>query len=282
MENDPTVALYDFYGWVHANRKRVLAGAIVAALIAAIAGFVMWNNSQKEASAVQALLTAPSFLGTATPGDAAAARALLAISQDYSGTSAGGAAQMLGARELYLGGKYADAQAEFTKFIAAHSSSPLLPQANIGIAACLEAQGKIADAVQQYKKVTSLYATIPNIIIPVKLTLGRLSEEDNKPDQAVGFYKDLVSLQDPSDPWVAEASERLRLLIAKHPELNPFQSQSAAAAPSPALTPSEAEMQLLAPPGSAAPGAQVAAPASVNPSSSANPPGTNATPADKP
>ena len=161
---------------------------------------------------------------------------------------------MLAARELYLGGKYADAQAEFTKFIAAHSSSPLLPQANIGIAACLEAQGKIADAVQQYKKVTSLYATIPNIIIPVKLTLGRLSEEDSKPDQAVGYYKDLVSLQDPNDPWVAEASERLRLLIAKHPELNPFQSQSAAAPPSTVLTPSEAEMQLLAPPGSAAPG----------------------------
>jgi len=275
MEKDPTVALYDFYGWLHTNRKRVLAGTVVVAVIAAVVGFVMWSNNQKEASASQALLSSPSLLGTAVPGDPSAARGLLTISQDYSGTSAGGAAQMLAARELYLGGKYAEAQEEFTKFIAAHSSSPLVPQANVGIAACMEAQGKVSDAVQQYKKITSLYSTSPNIIIPIKLTLGRLSEADNKPDQAVGFYKDLVMLQDPNDPWVAEASERLRLLVAKHPELNPFQPAPSAATSSPVLTPSEAEMQLLAPPGTAAP---TAPPASTSPAA----PPANTVPAPPP
>jgi predicted negative regulator of RcsB-dependent stress response len=256
MENDPTVALYDFYGWLHTNRKRVVAGTVVAVVIAAVVGFVMWNNNQKEAAANQALLASPSLLGGAAPGDPLAAAALLKVNQDYSGTSAGAVAQILAARELYLAGKYPEAGEQFSKFIAEHPSHPLVPQANVGIAACLEAQGKIPEAVQQYKKVTSLYPTSPNIVIPVKLTLGRLSEADNKPDQAVGFYKDLVSLQDPQDPWVAEASERLRLLVAKHPELNPFQAAPGAAAPSPVLTPSEAEMQLLAPPGSTAPAPQ--------------------------
>jgi predicted negative regulator of RcsB-dependent stress response len=301
METDPTVALYDFYGWLHTNRKRVLAGAVVVAVIAAIVGFVMWSNSQKEASADQALLAAPSILGVAAPGDPSAVKALLTVSQDYSGTSAGAAAQMLAARELYLGGKYAEAQEEFTKFIAAHPGHPLVAQANVGIAACLEARDKIPDAVQQYKKITSLYSTSPNIIIPIKLTLGRLSEADNKPDQAVQNYKDLVMLQDPNDPWVAEASERLRLLVAKHPELNPFPPQPGAAAASPVLNPTEAEMQLLAPPGSAAPGSQPAAPApnttpapppaaapqasappAVNQNIQMIPPATNATPAGNP
>src|SRR5208283_4732552 len=150
MENDPTVALYDFYGWLHTNRKRVVAGAIVVVVVAGIVGVVMWNSNEKEAGANQALFAVPSVLDQTPPGDASSAKALLAISQDNSGTSAGTAAQLLAARELFLGGKYAEAQQEFSKFVASHSGHPLLPQANVGIAASLEAQGKISDAMQQY------------------------------------------------------------------------------------------------------------------------------------
>jgi predicted negative regulator of RcsB-dependent stress response len=252
MENDPTVALYDFYGWLHTNRKRVLAGAIVVALISAIVGFVMWSNNQKEAGANQALFGNPAILG-APPGDPAAATALLAVSQNFAGTSAAAAADLLAARELFLGGKYPEAQQEFMNFVAAHPNHPLVPQASVAIAACMEAQGKIPDAVAQYKKVNSQYSSSPNIVIPVKLTLGRLSEADNKPDQAVGFYKELLSIQDPNDPWVVEASERLRLLVSKHPELNPFPAQTTAPAPSTMLTPSDADLQLSAPGASPAP-----------------------------
>jgi predicted negative regulator of RcsB-dependent stress response len=251
MENDPTVALYDFYGWLHTNRKRVLAGAVVVAVVAAIVAFVMWNNSEKEASANQALLAVPSLIGAAPPGDPASGKTLLDIGQEYPGTSAGVAAQLLAARELFLGGKYAEAQREFTKFIADHPNHPLVPQANVGIAACMEAQTNITGAVQQYKKINVLYAGNANLVLPVKLTLGRLSEADNKPDQAVQYYKELASLQDPNDPWVVEAYERLRLLIAKHPELNPNPQQPPPAGPSPMLTPNETDLQLSAPGGAA-------------------------------
>ena len=287
MENDPTVALYDFYGWLHTNRKRVVAGAIVVVVIAGIAGVVVWNSNQKEASANQALFAVPSVLDQTPPGDASSAKALLAISQDDSGTSAGTAAQLLGARELFLGGKYAEAQQEFSKFVASHSGHPLLPQANVGIAASLEAQGKISDAMQQYKKISALYSTDPNIILPVKLTLARLSEAENKPDEAVQLYKELASLNDPNDPWVAEAYERLRLLVAKHPELNPSPPQPRAAAPSPLLTPSDADLQLLTPSPNPSPAPQtdtngllkptLLAPPATNQSPPALPPATNAT-----
>ena len=66
----------------------------------------------------------------------------------------------------------------------------------------MEAQGNIGDAVQQYKKINTIYATIPSIVVPVKLTLGRLSEADNKPSQAITYYKELMNINDPNDPWV--------------------------------------------------------------------------------
>jgi outer membrane protein assembly factor BamD (BamD/ComL family) len=164
---------------------------------------------------------------------------------------------MFAARELFMSAKYAEAQQAFSKFITDHSGSSLVPQASVGLAASLEAQNKIPDAVQQYKMINSKYSTSPNIVIPVKLTLGRLSEADNKPDQAVGFYMELVKLQDPNDPWVLEASERLRLLLAKHPELTPSQMRPPAAS-SAAMAPSDADLQLLSPPSSPAPAPQPA------------------------
>jgi predicted negative regulator of RcsB-dependent stress response len=254
MEADTTVGLYNFYGWLHTNRKRVLAGAVVAAVIAAIAAFVSWNNTVKEAAANQALLAVPSLIGMAPPGDPASAKALLNIGDQYPGTSAGVSAQLLAARELFLGGKYPEAQQQFSKFIADHSTHPLAPQANVGIAAAMEAQGNVSGALQQYKKVSVLYASDPSVIIPVKLTLGRLSEADNKLDQAISYYKDLASMQDPNDPWVVEAFERLRALVSKHPELNPAPALPAAGSLPSVLTPNPSEMQ-LSPPGSPGPAA---------------------------
>jgi predicted negative regulator of RcsB-dependent stress response len=252
MENDPTVALYDFYGWLHTNRKRVLAGAVVVAAIAAIIAFVTWRSSEREAAANRALLAVPSLLNEPVPaGDPASASQYLNINQQYAGTSPGAAAQLLAARDLFLCGKYPDAQKEFSQFVADHPTHPLAAQAIVGIAACMEAQGKTNDAVQQYKKINLLYKDDASIILPIRLTLGRLSEADNKPAEAVEYYKDLVNLRDRNDPWVMEAYERLRLLIAKHPELNPTPQQPASAAPSP-LAPSESDLQ-LSPPGSATP-----------------------------
>jgi len=282
MEADTTVTLYNFYGWLHTNRKRVLAGAVVAGVIAAVVGAVMWNKSQNETNANQALLAVPSLITESSRGDSSTAKALLDISQRYPGTSAGAAAQLLGAKELFLGGKYVEAQQEFSKFVADYSDNPLVPQANVGIAASLEAQGKIGDAVQQYKKINAIYSSSPGIVLPVKLTLGRLSEADNKPAQAVTYYRELININDPNDPWVREAFERFQLLVSKHPELNPNPPQARAPATSSLLTPSGAEMELAAPPGST--GAKPTPPAApaTNQSPKTGPPATNATPGGKP
>jgi len=282
MEADTTVTLYNVYGWLHTHRKQVLAGAIAVAVIAAVVGTVMWNKSQKEAEANRELLTVPSLITAAAPGGAPAAKALLDISQKYPGTSAGVAAQLLAAKELFLEGKYAQAQEELTKFVADHADHPLVPQANVGIGACMEAQGKIGDAVQQYKKINTIYATIPSIVVPVKLTLGRLSEADNKPLQAVTYYKELMNIPDRNDLFVREAYERFQVLVSKHPELNPTAPEARAATSSSLLMPSEAEMQMSAPAGGTGAGAKPAAPPATNQVPKATPPASNAAPAGQP
>jgi predicted negative regulator of RcsB-dependent stress response len=281
MEAEKTDALFDFYGWLHTNRKRVAAGTIVVAVIAAIIFFVSWNKSQNELKANEELLGVPAVLADVPAGDAAAATKLQKISRDYAGTSGGATAQLLAARELFRAGKYAEAQQEFSRFIADYAGSPLVPQANVGIAAALEAQGKTNEAVQQYKKVNTIYSGNPNIVLPVKLTLGRLSEADNKPDQAVNYYKELAGINDPNDPWVAEAYERMRLLVAKHPELNPNPPQSRAV-PSPLLAPTESEMQMTAPPSGTGPATAPPAAPATNQTPAASPPATNAKPAGTP
>jgi hypothetical protein len=78
------------------------------------------------------------------------------------------------------------------------------------------------------------YPAEMSIVSPAKLTLARLYEQQNQPQQALSYYAELARMlkQNPYDPWAAEASERAQLLVSKHPELlkamsNPAPSGSA-------------------------------------------------------
>jgi outer membrane protein assembly factor BamD (BamD/ComL family) len=145
--------------------------------------------------------------------------AYLEIARQYPNTSAGEYAELLAAESLFTDGKYPDAQHEFSSFVENHPESPLVPQAKLGVAASLEAQGKIPDAIQQYQALVSSYPNELNVISPAKLTLARLLDQENHPDQALNLYADLARSQNPNDPWGAEARERAQILLAKHPEL---------------------------------------------------------------
>ena len=107
------------------------------------------------------------------------------------------------------------------------------PRPRLASAACLEAEGKSADAIQKYQSIISAYPSDINITGPAKLTLARLYEQANRPDQALTFYSELARSQNPYDPWAAEARERGELLLAKHPELRRAEAAPAAAAPAP-------------------------------------------------
>jgi predicted negative regulator of RcsB-dependent stress response len=217
---DTTVSIYSFLDWLHTNRKKIGAGAIAVAVVALVVALSVWKKGQNQADANNLLFSVPSLLALSPRQAPANPEAFLNIAHEYPGTSAGEQAQLLAAERLFLDGQYAEADHEFSKFVAEHPDSPLRPQAQVGVAASLEAEGKATEAMQKYRDVVAMYATDPNIASPAKLTLARLNEEQNKPEQALTYYEDLARDTNPYDPWAAEARERRELLLAKHPELN--------------------------------------------------------------
>jgi len=276
MEADSTVTLFNIYDWLHKHRKQVIAGASVAAVVALLVATVVWRRNATQAEANQELFAVPSLILPIAQGDSPSAKTLLDIGGKFSGTSAGNAAELLAAKQLFLDGKYPEAQQAFSKFVADHAGSPLLAQAKVGVAACLEAQGKTGDAVSQYKEINAIYGGVRSIAEPVLLTLGRLSETGSTADQmrqAVNYYTTLVNVNDRTDPWVVEAGERLQLLWSKHPELRP-QPPATAPTSSPMLTPSSSEMEMSAPPGAGA----ATPPAGTTQPPGTTPPATNAAP----
>ena len=206
-------------GWLHANQKKLMIGAGVAAVIALVAGIMSWQKTEAESDANAHLLSVPLAAfrgGQLTP---TAAGPFLDVAKQYPDTSAGEYAALLGAESLFTEGKYPEAHQEFSKFIDEHPASTLLAQAKMGLAASLEGEGKIPEATQKYQEIILAYSSEANIASPVKLTLARLYEKQGKPEQALTYYSELARINNPYDPWVAEARERGEMLLASHPEL---------------------------------------------------------------
>jgi tetratricopeptide (TPR) repeat protein len=214
-------------GWMHARRKPLLIGVIVAAALGLMAAFFAWRNAENEAAANALFFALPSEHGPR--GMPSSPAPLLDLAQHYGGTTAGKHAELLAAESLFTQGKYPEAEHAFSRFIDDHPADELVPQAKVGIAACVEAQGRNMDAVQKYHEIILAYPGEANIVSPVKLTVARLYDEANKPQDALNFYTELARLlsQNPYDPWASEARERRALLLAKHPELAPSQASAA-------------------------------------------------------
>ena len=205
--------------WLHANRKKLMIGGGVAAVIALAAGIMTWQKSEAESNANAQLLSMPLASLRGNRPAPAQAGPFLDLAKQYPGTSAGEYAALLGAESLFIEGKYPEAHQEFSKFIDQYPESALLSQAKVGLAASLEGEGRISEAAQKYQEIISTYSAEANIVNPAKLTLARLDEAQNKPEQALAYYEQLARINNPYDPWAAEARERGQLLLIKHPEL---------------------------------------------------------------
>jgi predicted negative regulator of RcsB-dependent stress response len=261
-QSQSTETYYKVLAWLHANRKRLLIGIGVIAGVGLITGFFAWKKDQEATDANARFFEIPVASAPNAPVIAPSPTAYMNLAQEYPGTSAGEYSVLLGAESFFVDGKYPESQREFSKFIVDHPDSPMVAQARVGVAACLEAQGKSADAIQEYQGIVSAYPNEMSIVEPAKLTMARLFEQANRPDQALTFYSELARSQNPYDPWAAEARERGELLLAKHPELRraepapssaPFSipppGSPAATAPAPATKPANQTLNLLSVPG---------------------------------
>lgn len=223
--------------WLHANRKQVVTVSVIVVVAAIVLGVYAWKKSSDETAADSQLMLLPSVLGVTTDTGQTPATPYLNLARDYPGTPAGADARLLGAEALFLEGKYAESEDQFNKFMDNHPESDLLPQAMMGVAAALEAEGKTPDAMRKYQEIIAAYPNQGGLVEPAKLTMARMSEAANKPEQALTYYSELARTQNPYDPWAAEARERAILLLAHHPELRKAEAQAQAQGQAPTANP---------------------------------------------
>ena len=237
MESDVTQSpiFYKAWAWGETHKKQLLWG-VVAVLVVAL-GIAFWvahqNATQDEANDALSKLTTRVMSAGAPPPQP---DAFLKVGSDYAGTDAGARALLLGAAELFTAGKYDDARAQFQKFSQEHSDSPFAAQAALGVAACLDAQGKTNEAVEAYQSVVGRYSADPNVTVQAKFALGRLLEGQGKLGEARSTYED-IARSFPYGSIGSESMRRFEALTAAHPELVPTNRPTASPSTMPLLNP---------------------------------------------
>lgn len=219
--------------WFETNKKAALWGGAAIILAGLVIGFFNWQHEQKELAASEALSrVASGQLGQAQRSDMA--QAYLKVEATYPNSSAAARASLLAAGSFFVAGNYSEAQAEFERFIRDYHDNPLLGEAQLGVATCLDAEGKTDPAIAAYKDLIARH-TGEAFIPQAKFSLARLYMAQNKPDQA----RDLLEEVERTDPFYGpEAGMRIEEINAKFPKAaSPAASLTAPVSPAVGIPP---------------------------------------------
>ncbi|MGN6554948.1 MAG: YfgM family protein [Verrucomicrobiota bacterium] len=216
MESDITqsAAFYKSWAWAEAHKKQLILGVAALVVVGCAVGLFVWQQNQKQVSASEALTKIATQSSAA--GKPAPAETFLKVAADYPKTDAGARALLIAGARFFADGKYAEAQAQFQKFLSENQGSDFSDQAQIGVAASLEAQGKTAEAIKAYKDIAERHST-DSVAPQAKLALGRLYEAQGNLTSARDYYEQTAR----SDYGIIgqEAGMHLEELLAKNPAL---------------------------------------------------------------
>jgi predicted negative regulator of RcsB-dependent stress response len=204
--------------WFDTYKKQLAMALAVVVVAALVIWFVIWQRDQKEVEAGAALsqVTTSQLEGA---NKAEAAPAYLKIANTYPHSIVGARAVLQAAGALFTEPNYPEAQAQFERFIREYQGSPFMGEALLGVAACLDAEGKTDQAINAYKDLVSHHST-ESVIPQAKFSLARLYESQNKPELARDLYQE-VERASPFTSLGNEAGVRMEELIAKNPKLAP-------------------------------------------------------------
>ena len=245
MDNDVndvkhTTDLYRLVAWVHARRKPLIWISAAVVAVVAIIGIYIWHNNSNETAAAESLSKLKPPM-SAESANASAADPYIKLANDFSGTGAAPRALLVAGGILFDAGKFKDAQAQFERLLREYGDFPLISQAALGVAACLEAAGNTAEATTRYDDFVRRHsgdATAPQ----AKSALARLYLAQNKPEKAFELYNELARANNP-DSWSAEAGIQAEELLQKYPSLR----KPVAPTPSPATSPPKTAPTLTIP-----------------------------------
>lgn len=179
------------WSWILENQKRLIQVGIAFAVLAVVAYAYASHQENREIEASEALSKAIPARLRETPPPGELAQSLLKIAADHSGTKAALHATLRAGSALFTDGKYAEAQTQFEKYLAADPGSPFAAQAAYGIAASLDAAGKGTEAAAKYEEVTKRYPT-DGTAEESKLALANLYTLQNKPEMAYKLYDEIL------------------------------------------------------------------------------------------
>ena len=189
-QDAPAEIVFKLWPWVEANKNRLIGGLVVILVGAGIVYYVSSQRAQKEVDAGEAL-TALVVNPGASRGSSQMASAFEQLAATYAGTTAGARAQLQAAAALFDAGSYPEAQTQFKKYLDANPNGSFADTAELGIAACLEAQKQTDAAAAAYQRVVSVFPTSASLA-PAECALGRLAEQQGKLNEAMGHYENVV------------------------------------------------------------------------------------------
>jgi len=200
-QDTPTAFLFKLWPWIEANKNRIIVGTGIIIVAVFVYSFFSWQRDQREIIAGRALtqltLSNPDNAGASQLGDA-----YLKIAGEYPGTLAGRRAWLQGAAALFAAGRFADAQAQFQKFLDAHPDGDFSASAALGVAASLEALGKSDLAIGAYQRVVNGFSDVVAANI-AKFALAGIDERQGKFTDALNVYESIAR----SSPGSVSASE---------------------------------------------------------------------------
>lgn len=221
MASDVTESetLVKLWAWFETHRKQATWGAAIVVGAALIAWFVVYQQDQKQITSGEALsnVALPQIVN---PNARPAPDAYLRVAGKYPESSAGAKALLLAAAGLFDEGKYTEAQAQFERFRREYRESGFLGEALLGVAACLDAQGKTSEAIKAYHDLVDHHPNEVSALPQAKFALGRLYEAQNQPSLARDFFEQ-AARGAPYTSIGSEAGMRLEELKLKYPNLSP-------------------------------------------------------------
>jgi tetratricopeptide (TPR) repeat protein len=220
-----SAGLYDFLAWFEANKKRVATAAGVVVVVALAAGIFVWQRGERVIKAEEALASVHMPYSPLEIPAAGTADALAKIAVDYPGTPAAAKAQLRAATVYFGEGNYAKAREQFDAYLREFSATAQVKDAVFGLAVCLDAENKTAEAITKYKDfiANTAYAADP-VADMARFNLVRLYEQSNQPQLALEILTKMVGTPAPNQPPTQtsqEAQAKIRAIYLKNPALIP-------------------------------------------------------------